>query len=267
MGAVCCRDGNAAEKYTEDSGKYAAQRTGDESVPAYAAGPPPDAAPNSLDTLAFALNDYQNDDGGVPPPPADDVPAPEAPAPKADDKPKAKKQTSKQTSGLKAEEVPKVQEVAPATAPADPSVPPATQPSDQTGKEPEKPLDLGPADKVFGFPGMFLQVYLDTAWADNGEDETKQISGHLKSGVKKFGITSRGSMYVVDFTDPKNITQLNPQTKKSRALRLMSDSATPAERAAGLPAAPKEGAAAAGDATGKPDDAATKKKSGCCVVS
>lgn len=80
-------------------------------------------------------------------------------------------------------------------------------------------------DKVYGRPGMVLQIHLDTGWAEFAADDMKQINNHLKAGSDLFAITSRGAMYMIDFRDTSNITQTNPTTRKIRNLRLVSESA------------------------------------------
>jgi len=70
-------------------------------------------------------------------------------------------------------------------------------------------------------PGAFLQVKLDDGWKNITDQESKQIKDQLKGGLKKFPIQARGTMYLVDFTDPKHITQKNASTKKARQLRIV----------------------------------------------
>merc|ERR1711924_495591 len=64
--------------------------------------------------------------------------------------------------------------------------------------------------------GSKLQVLLESGWTDCSEDEMVQIGNQLAMDTKKFAIQARGAMYIVDFTDPDNITQTNPMTKNSR---------------------------------------------------
>jgi hypothetical protein len=75
--------------------------------------------------------------------------------------------------------------------------------------------------RVYGFPGMILQINLDTGWSEYDDADLKQINDHLKAGSTKFVINSRGTMYMIDFTDDSNIVQTNSLTKKTRNLRLI----------------------------------------------
>lgn len=72
-------------------------------------------------------------------------------------------------------------------------------------------------------PGAKIQVELDTGWADWGEHELKQSMDHFKTGARKFAITVKSAMYIIDFTDFNNATQTNPHTQKSRRLRVVHD--------------------------------------------
>lgn len=132
-----------------------------------------------------------------------------------------------------------------------------------TPKTPEPPKEDDPhdKDKVYGHPGMTLQIYLDTGWSEYGDDEMKQINGHLKDGSTKFAITTRGAMYMIDFSDLNNITQMNPCTRKSRDLRIVKIGTKGG-------AAPKKKKDDSQDASGgdAPADK-TGKKSCCCVIS
>jgi len=70
-------------------------------------------------------------------------------------------------------------------------------------------------------PAASVQVKLEDGWKNTTDKEFKQISDQLKGGLKKFTIQARGAMYLMDFTDPKNITQTNASTKKTRQLRIV----------------------------------------------
>lgn len=78
--------------------------------------------------------------------------------------------------------------------------------------------------KLFGFPGMTMQVLLETGWTEFGKDELKQMSDHLQAGTNKFPMTSRGALYVIDMSDRNSITQTNAGTKKIRKCRLIKES-------------------------------------------
>lgn len=133
----------------------------------------------------------------------------------------------------------------------------------------EDTFDPHAADRVYGFPGMALQINLDSGWAEFVEDDLKQINNHLKAGSKFFAITVRGAMYMIDFNDTSNITQTNPNTRKVRSLRLVSESAL--KQNLPIPDQKANGASKANDDPGKNAEVTPgqSKQSGgkCCVIS
>mmetsp|Transcript_9063 Transcript_9063/g.20145 ORF Transcript_9063/g.20145 Transcript_9063/m.20145 type:complete len:207 (+) Transcript_9063:56-676(+) len=70
-------------------------------------------------------------------------------------------------------------------------------------------------------PGVKLQVLLDDGWVDCPEADVAQVCNQVAGGNTKFAIQSRGAMYIIDFTDPKNPTQENAMSKKKRSLRIL----------------------------------------------
>eukprot|EP00930_Biecheleria_cincta_P084228 TRINITY_DN73719_c0_g1_i1.p1 TRINITY_DN73719_c0_g1~~TRINITY_DN73719_c0_g1_i1.p1 ORF type:complete len:174 (+),score=39.53 TRINITY_DN73719_c0_g1_i1:75-596(+) len=75
---------------------------------------------------------------------------------------------------------------------------------------------LGPLGK----PGARLQVMLDDGWKDCDNEQVKQMCDQIAGGMTKFGITSRGHMYIIDWDKDKG-TQTHAHTKKSRQLRVL----------------------------------------------
>lgn len=73
-----------------------------------------------------------------------------------------------------------------------------------------------------GFPpGSKLEINLDGKWTPVSDEEKRQIENNMAGGEVKFTIQARGTMYLVDFSDPKKPKQSNAMTKKSRDLRVV----------------------------------------------
>jgi hypothetical protein len=288
----CCREDADGERLTEASGKaLTGFVTADEDVPIY------NSAPAYNGNHHDSWNHY--DDGGYfAPPPQDDggygalpeppaaVSAASSDSPRTQDKKKKDKKakSSKDSKGREPagtepepafhdtrfqEPVPDVQDHSAANGHYQ-----ETYYNDVPNPEMESAPEAVPPppisnDKVYGYPGMTLQIALDTGWQDYGEEEMKQVNDHLRAGSSKFSIVTRGAMYMVDFTNINQITQTNPSTRKVRSLRLASEATLAREGKGG--AAPAARMADGDKAAGENGDAAakTEKKSParCCVIS
>jgi len=82
--------------------------------------------------------------------------------------------------------------------------------------ERERAEKLGPLGK----PGARLQVMLEDGWKDCDDEQVKQMCDQIAGGMPKFGITSRGQMYIIDWSGDKG-TQTHATSKKSRQLRVV----------------------------------------------
>eukprot|EP00930_Biecheleria_cincta_P097179 TRINITY_DN888_c0_g1_i1.p1 TRINITY_DN888_c0_g1~~TRINITY_DN888_c0_g1_i1.p1 ORF type:complete len:167 (+),score=46.09 TRINITY_DN888_c0_g1_i1:73-573(+) len=82
--------------------------------------------------------------------------------------------------------------------------------------ERERLEKLGPLGK----PGAKLQVMLEDGWKDCDQEQVKQMCDQIAGGMPKFGITSRGQMYIIEWDGDKG-TQTHATTKKTRQLRVV----------------------------------------------
>lgn len=100
----------------------------------------------------------------------------------------------------------------------------ASAPAEATGSSATKAAaEANPPghQHVLSPSGARVQVLLDDGWRDCSEEELHQMRMNLDSGTSRFAISSRGAMYVVDFSDPANPTQMNPSTKRTRRLQVI----------------------------------------------
>ncbi|CAK0792546.1 unnamed protein product [Prorocentrum cordatum] len=70
-------------------------------------------------------------------------------------------------------------------------------------------------------PQIRVQALINGDWVDSSQREVKQISYHLAAGESKFTVAARGTLYVVDFSNPEGATQTNPATGRVRQLRVL----------------------------------------------
>lgn len=271
----CCREDLEGDRFTEGAGKAPANYVNyDDGIPMYNAAP---AFHEGQDHMGSWNQGYEEGGYFAPPPQHDDgfggyaePPGPSVPdqskKEKKEKKTKSKQEEAKPTQDHARERERVEEPPAPrveAESKYDNPVVKAEEPQ-RKPEEPKRPVNTGPEDKVFGYPGKTLQIQLDSGWSDYGEAEMKQINDHLRAGSKRFAITTRGAMYMLDMENPSNVTQTNPTTKKIRSLRLATD-AEKARGGGGAPARDANQAAGQQDKAEKVDERAGKK--GCCVIS
>lgn len=92
----------------------------------------------------------------------------------------------------------------------------AAEQAEKERLEKERTEKLGPLGK----PGARLQVMLEDGWKDCDDEQVKQMCDQIAGGMTKFGITSRGQMYIIDWDIDKG-TQTHAHSKKSRQLRVI----------------------------------------------
>merc|ERR1712190_215868 len=66
-----------------------------------------------------------------------------------------------------------------------------------------------------------MQVQLDDGWSDLSQEETMQICYSVASGMSRFAIQARGTLYIIDLSGAQGATQMNAGTGKTRKLRIL----------------------------------------------